>query len=238
MKRLKKTFVRALIVLGVIIVVLSSAFFIYASDYYHADSQLVSLIEESSGYSTSENLTILEPENPNGTGLIFYPGGKVEHTAYLPLLKQLQQGGITCILVAMPFNLAVFDINAADKIYSQFPDVERWFIGGHSLGGAMASDYYSKHQDKLKGLILLGAYIYGDVNASTALTTYGSEDLELDLSKITYTQNVYVIEGGNHAQFGNYGEQQGDGTATISREKQQNIAVQYILAFIEQQKRS
>jgi len=151
----------------------------------------------------------------------------------LPLLEKIKQSaGITCILVKMPFNLAIFDANAANNIIGQFPEIKNWYIAGHSMGGAMASDYASKHQDKIKGLILLGAYIYGNYPAENALTVYGSFNTSV-AEKINYTENIVVIEGGNHAQFGNYGKQKGDPDATISSEEQQNIAVEAIKAFLE-----
>ena len=133
----------------------------------------------------------------------------------------------------MPFNLAIFDQNAANKVFDELPDIENWYIGGHSMGGAMASSYAAKHKDKVKGLILLGAYIYGDVSPENALTVYGT--LNTDLEKhIDYTVNVVIIDGGNHAQFGNYGEQKGDPPATISTEDQQDIAVKAIMGFIQE----
>ncbi len=220
-----------LISVAVIIIIIFAGFFIYVSDYYRADNVAIDVMKGDSGIKTEDNLTILSSPTLSDTALIFYPGGKVEHTAYLPILQKLQQKGITCVLVKMPFNLAVFDVNAADNVFDKLPEIKNWYIGGHSLGGAMASDYASKHKDKVKGLILLGAYIYGDYPAKDALTVYGTfnSDLKKD---ITYTENIVVIEGGNHAQFGNYGKQKGDPDATISAGEQQDIAVSAILEFI------
>jgi len=167
----------------------------------------------------------------NETGLIFYPGGKVEAAAYYPLLDKLSKNGITCVLLKMPFNLAVFDIDAADKVYESLPDIENWYISGHSLGGAMASSYIEGNSDKLNGLILLGAYPINNEQLVT-LAIYGSEDLGLDKSKLSSMKNVFEIIGGNHAYFGNYGEQKGDGKATISRDEQQKITVDEIIEFI------
>lgn len=103
------------------------------------------------------------------------------------------------------------------------------------MGGAMASDYASKNQDKIRGLLLFGAYIYGNYPDENALTVYGSFNTSVE-EKINYTENIVVIEGGNHAQFGNYGKQKGDPDATISSEKQQNIAVAAVHQFLEQRK--
>ena len=226
---------RAIIVfvsLGALIVFLVVAFFSYVSDYRPADETATALLGNAS-VRQAGNLTILTPDAANDTSaeLIFYPGGKVEATAYLPLLNRLREGGITVALVKMPFNLAVFDINAADAVYDAVPGVSRWFIGGHSLGGAMASSYVEGNEDKLSGLILLGAYPVNDSTIPT-LCIYGSEDIMLDKTKLAGVDNVLKIEGGNHAQFGNYGVQEGDGTAAISREEQQDIATEAMLAFL------
>ena len=214
-----------------VIILLAGAFFIYVSDYYKADDFALQIMK-SAEIKTEGNLTILSPAFPSEKGIIFYPGAKVEETAYLPLLEKLRQSGITCVLVKMPFRLAFFNSDAADDIFQKLPEIKQWYIAGHSLGGAMASSYASKHPDKLNGVILLGAFIYGDISLEKTVTIYGSEDTVLDQSKIDYTENVFVIEGGNHAQFGNYGKQKGDGNAAITTDEQQEKAAETILSFI------
>ncbi len=223
-----------LLLLGALILLLALAFLVYTQDYYHADLTAAALTRDNPNIRQDGNLTILSPDPANdiGAGLIFYPGGKVEETAYLPLLNQLRQGGLTCVLVKMPFRLAVFDIRAADAVYAQFPSISRWYLAGHSLGGAMASVYAEGNEDKLSGLILLGAYPVNESPIST-LVIYGSEDIKLDLSKLGAVANRLELAGGNHAYFGNYGEQADDGTATISREAQQARTVSAILAFVQ-----
>lgn len=216
-----------------LVIILAVSFLLYVSGYSHADDVAMIVMTNDKTITTDGRLTILSPTIPSDTGLIFYPGGKVEDIAYIPILEKVRQNGITCVLVKMPFNLAVFDINAADKVYDKFPAIKNWYIGGHSLGGAMASDYASRNQDKVNGLILLGAYIYGGISPANALTIYGSLDGVLDRTKVNYTENLFVINGGNHAQFGNYGLQKGDGTAAISSEIQQKEAVDKILDFIK-----
>jgi len=228
---LKKRIKTIIISILSVIVLLAGAFFIYVSDYYKADDFVLQTMK-SAEIKTEGNLTILSPTVPSEKGIIFYPGAKVEETAYLPLLEKLRQNGITCVLVKMPFRLAFFNSDAADDIFQKLPEIKQWYIAGHSLGGAMASNYASKHQDKLNGLILLSAYIYGDIPIEKTVTIYGSEDTVLNKSKIDYTENVFVIEGGNHAQFGNYGKQKGDGNAAITTDEQQEKAAETILSFI------
>ncbi|AZK48654.1 alpha/beta hydrolase [Paenibacillus lentus] len=212
------------------------AFYMYTLDYYRADEAAVQAIaSQENSVDSLEKMWVFYPEQgqSSDSALIFYPGGKVEAAAYAPLLKQLSQQGITCVLLKMPFNLAVFDMNAADRVFEQLPlsEVKHWYIGGHSLGGAMASSYASKHVDKLEGMILLGAYSVGATELPT-LAIYGSEDMIMDSAKLDNTPNQHVIEGGNHAYFGNYGEQKGDGLATITREEQQRQTVEEIIDFI------
>ncbi|WP_199925772.1 alpha/beta hydrolase [Paenibacillus bouchesdurhonensis] len=229
-KRLKIT---AISILAFLLLVVG-VFYIYTLDYYRADEAAVQAIAgEENSVVSKDKMWIFYPEKQQAsdTAMIFYPGGKVEATAYAPLLEQLSREGITCILVKMPFNLAVFDINAADHVFEQFPEVKRWYISGHSLGGAMASSYASKHIDKLEGMILLGAYPVGPTELPM-LAIYGSEDMILDTTKLGDVPNQYVIEGGNHAYFGNYGEQDGDGMASIAREEQQRQTVEGIITFI------
>ena len=163
--------------------------------------------------------------------MIFYPGAKVEGAAYLPLLDQLRQTGVTCILVEMPFHMAIFDPDAALDVIPQFPEIRHWYIAGHSMGGAMASQFASSHPDQVDGLILLGAYLYGDYPPEDTLTIYGSLNQSVE-DKIDYTENIVKIEGGNHAQFGNYGPQKGDLPAGISAEEQQRQTVEAIQSFL------
>lgn len=174
-----------------------------------AGAVVLAVLSGEDGITVQDDLTILSPSTPTDTAIIFYPGAKVEAQAYLPLLDQIRQTGVTCILVEMPFNMAIFDSNAAEEVMEQFPEVEHWYIAGHSMGGAMASQFAANHPDEVDGLILLGAYIYGDYSPADTLTVYGSLNQSVE-DKLDYTENVVEIEGGNHAQFGNYGPQKGD----------------------------
>ena len=152
----KKSFSRRVFLcLLAILLAVCIAFDIYVSDYYHTDpaaedamvsDDVVSVTEQNGNW-------VFAPESPTA-GLIFYPGGKVENTAYAPLLHDLAEDGILCVLVKMPCNLAVLDRNAADSIPERFSEVTDWYIGGHSLGGAMAASYAAKHTDELDGLVL------------------------------------------------------------------------------------
>ena len=233
-KPLRKKILLVAGALLLLLVILAGAFFWYVSDYYRAEDVALEVLAQDTGISVQDNLTILSPSYPADTAIIFYPGAKVEAEAYLPLLDQIRQTGVTCILVHMPFHMAIFDPNAAENVMAQFPQIQHWYMAGHSMGGAMASQFASKHPDEVDGLILLGAYIYGDYPDEKALTVYGSLNQSVE-DHIDYTENIVEIEGGNHAQFGNYGLQKGDPPGEISAEEQQAQTVTAIQAFMEQQ---
>lgn len=232
MSRRKKWLITGEIVL-LILTILAGAFFWYVSDYYRAEAVALAVMARDSGISQQDGLTILSPSYPTDTAIIFYPGAKVEAEAYLPLLDQIRQTGVTCMLVHMPFRMAIFDADAAEEVIARFPEIQHWYIAGHSMGGAMASKFASDHPDLVDGLILMGAYIYGDYPEENTLTIYGSLNQSVE-DHIDYTENIVEIQGGNHAQFGNYGPQKGDPPATISAEEQQRQTVEAIAAFLVQ----
>ena len=234
MPRRKKWLLAGGIVL-LILAILTGAFFWYVSDYYRAEDVALEVMAQGSGITAQDNLTILSPTKPTDTAIIFYPGAKVEAEAYLPLLDQIRQTGVTCILVHMPFHMAIFDADAAEEVMAQFPEIQHWYMAGHSMGGAMASKFAADHPDQVDGLILMGAYIYGDYPDEKTLTIYGSLNQSVE-DHIDYTENIVEIEGGNHAQFGNYGPQKGDLPATISAQEQQAQTVEAIEAFLAQRK--
>lgn len=232
MSRRKKWLITGEIVL-LILTILAGAFFWYVSDYYRAEAVALAVMGQDSGISQQDGLTILSPSYPTDTAIIFYPGAKVEAEAYLTLLDQIRQTGVTCMLVHMPFRMAIFDADAAEEVIARFPEIQHWYIAGHSMGGAMASKFASDHPDLVDGLILMGAYIYGDYPEENTLTIYGSLNQSVE-DHIDYTENIVEIQGGNHAQFGNYGPQKGDPPATISAEEQQRQTVEAIAAFLVQ----
>lgn len=214
------------------------AFYIYTLDYYRASASVDDWLETTNLEIITEGaVTTIRPSASTDltTGLIFYPGGKVEASAYLPLLIQLAEEGLTCVLVEMPMNLAVFNADAAKDLYQDYPTIDRWYLSGHSLGGAMASSYMDKHYNEVEGLILLGAYPINEAPVKT-LAIYGTYDIMLDLDQVEKADQVVEIVDGNHAYFGNYGEQEGDGQALITREDQQGQAVQVIMSFVKGEK--
>ena len=145
---MKKKMVSGLLVL---LLAVGAGCFLYINDYYHANEEAVAVLgsveTDEVIVSEKDGMAVFLPRGGSDTGLIFYPGGKVEYRAYAPLLYRCAEMGITCVLVEMPGNLAVLDINAADGIQERYTHVNEWYLAGHSLGGAMASSYLASHAE-------------------------------------------------------------------------------------------
>lgn len=225
----------------VLVVVITVAFFLYTSNYYHATEEAKEAMKSGMGIEVDDTDYGYFLDGPGEEDcMIFYPGAKVEASAYVCLLRKIAEQGMDVCLVEMPFNLAIFGQNKADEIIDSY-NYDNWYIGGHSMGGAMAAIYASENDEKLKGLVLLAAYPTKKIDDNlTEISIYGSEDLVLNKEKVEegkkYSPNntfEYIIEGGNHAQFGNYGIQKGDGKAEISAKEQQELAAEFIVSNIE-----
>ena len=240
---MKKLLCKKRILIPLCIAILLCVFCIwYVNDYYHSDASVEKYLQGSDSVDVTE---IQEGLFLDGVGtdvaLIFYPGAKVEYTAYLPLFVELAEQGVDCFLVEMPCNLAIMGMNKADKIIEKY-DYKQWYLAGHSLGGAMAANFASANPEEINALILLAAYPTKSLEQErlTVVSLYGSEDRVLNMEKLVegrefmpenYTE--ICIDGGNHAWFGNYGEQDGDGVASISRKEQQTQTVETILEIGE-----
>ncbi len=227
---------KAWIAAGVVLL-LAAVFFIYTGIYYHADASAEAAMvpDETVAVTQIEEGWFFDGPSAD-RAFVFYPGGKVEETAYAPLLRRLAAEGADVFLLKVPFRLAVFEPDGASGVTTRY-DYEHWYVGGHSLGGAMAANYAASHGEELEGLILLAAYPTKALPEELeVVSVYGSEDGVLNREKLEagralmpeeYTEAK--IEGGNHAQFGNYGPQRGDGTPTIGAEEQQAQTVGIIL---------
>lgn len=232
-----------LIVLSILIIA-SAGFYVYTLDYYHALPISQEVLDNTDvEYQKNGNTIVFNSNNKDiDVGIIFYPGGKVDYLSYIPLMEKVSKAGYTCILMKMPFNLAVFNQNAGDKYIEEYKNIKSWYIAGHSLGGAMGSIYASKNEDKIEGLILLGSYPSSDLSGLNLkmLSIYGSNDKILNVDSFEENKknapkdSKYVkIEGGNHAYYGNYGQQDNDGKALITVEEQQDITINEILNFLK-----
>ncbi len=178
------------------------------------------------------------------TGLIFYPGGRVDPRAYAPPARAIAAQGYLVVIVPMPLNLAVLDAAAAAEVIAAYPQIRRWAIGGHSLGGSMAANYARQNPNQVHGLLFWASYpASGDDLSSQALAVasiYATLDGLTTVADIEASRPLLPadtawteIQGGNHAQFGWYGPQAGDNPAAISREAQQAQIIAASLALLE-----
>lgn len=227
-----------LLALVMLLVMLLSGFVIWASDALQPmDEALTALQPDSQIDITTENgWYVFRPVGESATtGLIFYPGGKVDARAYAPYAREIAGQGYLVVITPMPLNLAVFGVNTANDVIAAFPEIQRWAVGGHSLGGSMAARYVQANPATMDGLVLWASY--PDIDLSTlpisAVSIYATQD---GLAQVATVENsatllpadaVFVsIEGGNHGQFGWYGVQSGDNPAAISRSDQEKQTVQ------------
>ncbi len=234
---------RVLVTAAALISEVLLAFGIYVNIYYKADDTARAYLEDRGSVHVVKNDRgwLFDGAGEKDL-LIFYHGGKVEAEAYAPLMSLIAERGCDCFLTDMPMRLPIFDISAAGKMIGQ-GGYERFFLGGHSLGGVAASKYAAANADKLSGLILLAAYPADSLpDTLPCLSVYGSEDRVLNMEEYraaeanfpTDTETV-VIDGGNHGQFGSYGAQSGDGEPKISPEAQWEQTAEAVSALLSHQ---
>ncbi len=227
-----------------LLIVATAAFVIWAENPLDAMPEAIAALESDDQVSlTQQDWMVFTPTKMVATtGVIIYPGGHVDPRAYAPLAKEIARAGYLVVLPPVPLNLAFTAINVADEIMAENPAIEHWYVGGHSLGGAMAAEYAAANPDKIDGLFLWASYSAESTDLSAipglqVLSIYGTEDggaEEIRLSRERSPEDVVWVEmeGANHAQFGWYGLQPGDGIASISREAQQDWILKETLAFI------
>jgi pimeloyl-ACP methyl ester carboxylesterase len=200
--------------------------------------------QEKPSVAQSAGSLIFQPAGQPTTGFIFYPGGRVDYRAYAPLAQSLADAGYLVAIPRMPLNLAVFGIGKAQAVIDAYPEIEHWVIGGHSLGGSMAAAFADENRSAIDGLVFLASYpaSSNDLSASgmPVLSIYGEQDGLADPATVEQSRPLLPasatfveIAGGNHAQFGWYGDQSGDNPAEITREDQQQQVTAAILAFLQ-----
>ena len=168
------------------------------------------------------------------TGLILYPGGKVPPAAYAPAARAIAEAGYLVVLVPAPFNLAILDVNAAQAVIDDHPEITAWSVGGHSLGGAAGALFVDGHPGAIDGLVLWASYSSADLSDDDVLVASVYGTLDAGTPRFTDAANVTklgpavvstVIDGGNHEQMGWYTGQPDDPPASISRQAQQDRVV-------------
>ncbi|MDO9086579.1 MAG: alpha/beta hydrolase [Anaerolineaceae bacterium] len=232
--------------LFVIIIITISAFVIWGSTPARPDTLALQALESNDVVNVEKGQFWLQfsPTNRDPiSGFIFYPGGRVDYRAYAPLMRAIAERGYEVALVKMPLSLAVLGANRADAVIDANPEIPVWYIGGHSLGGAMAAAYVYNNPVSVQGLVLWAAYPAESNDLSQSgfpvLSIYAERDGLATPEKIQASipllpkDTMWVeIKGGNHAQFGSYGPQNGDLEASISAEEQHQQIVDAILTFL------
>jgi hypothetical protein len=207
----------------------------------HATERAVAVLQDN-GVQREDGQLVFRPDSPTDRGLIYYPGGLVDPEAYAATAQGIADAGYLVVIPKMPLNLAFTGINRADGIRADFPEIESWVIGGHSLGGAMAAEYAKNNEDSLDGLIMFASYPanYQDFVdfPIPILTIMGSRDpgapqQEAFYEEIAASARRFVIEGGNHRQYADYSFQRGDGIATISAAEQQDQVIAATVQFLD-----
>ncbi len=259
MSKIKKFVKWLFIAIICLILVAFIAFKIYTSMYYRTDNSIVHTVEnlldsEVNSYSDTNGSVFIPEKQDIRAVIVFYPGGKVEYTAYNSLMYELASRGFLCLLPKMPENLAILEVNASDVLTKNYKsNVDSvigldWYLAGHSLGGVAACTYLNNiltgktdSDITYKGIIMCASYPTTDFSDSDIrlLSMYGSNDTVLNLenyeSSKTYwpaDSEEYIIEGGIHSYFGSYGIQNGDGQPTITNRQQTILAADKIEEWI------
>ena len=234
---MKKVIKRFVLVVLLLIVVLAIAFYFWAKSAYEPTEEALTYMEE----SNENELTFGSKEADKG--IIFYQGGKVEEEAYAYLGNQLAENGYFVVIPRLTLNLAILDGDKAEGIIERYRGINDWYVGGHSLGGAVASSFAIEHPDVIQGLFFLAAYPIEDMSNGNmpTLTIYGEDDGVAVLSDqkekeslLSTHSEIHVIKGGNHANYGMYGEQKGDNPASITSKQQINETVKIVTNWIEE----
>lgn len=249
---IKMSFMKKLILIFVCIILSGVLGFVGYTAYLvlHAHQAGYSLDEYKQMYSdlsftmidgNTMKIVPKEAENKSKTGIIFYPGAMVDAQAYIPLMAELSEEGYVCYIEKMPLYMAILSKNQAAETMQTEENMEHWYIAGHSMGGMVAMNYAKDYSDQLDGLIVFGAKTYVDLSDKeiTMISIRGDRDTVMGDDYEKYRKNnpkdvtEYVIEGGNHAQFGDYGSQTGDSPANITADAQREQAVTAVNAWLQ-----
>ncbi|GLI27844.1 alpha/beta hydrolase [Agromyces rhizosphaerae] len=178
--------------------------------------------------STPDSIVMEPADGASDTGLVFIPGAKVDPYAYLRVLSGVVEAGATVVITKPTLNLAFFDVRSLDDFTAAAPGVDEWWVGGHSLGGVRACMLAGEGESDAAGLVLFGSYCANDLADSglEVLSISGSNDGLTTPDDVTGNAGllpvdaVFVeLDGANHADFGDYGVQPGDGESTMPREE-------------------
>jgi len=240
---------RILLAVAGLLIILLAAFVAWGSTPAQPMPEALTALQSDAQVNATNGkwLTFKPAGEQPSTGLIIYPGGRVDYRAYAPTARAIAEQGFLVLIVRMPLNLAVFNSEAAASVIAVHPEIKHWAVGGHSLGGAMAASFVYTYPAAVEGLVLWASYpaASNDLSDSAVrvLSISGTLDGLSTPAKIAASRlllpagTTWVpIQGGDHAQFGWYGPQAGDNPASITRQEQQAQIVQATVDFLSQLK--
>lgn len=233
---------KALIVLVVALVLITVGFLFWANLVMRGEREAALEVWQNPAISvtSTDHSIVLEPTGEaSGDGLVFIPGARVDPYAYMFTLSGIvEESGVTVVITKPTLNLAFFDQRPLSLFTGDAPDVTSWAVGGHSLGGVRACQLADSPD--VTGLVLFGSYCANDLSQTSlrVLSIAGSEDGLSTADKIDAAApllpsdtDFVVIKGLNHAGFGNYGVQSGDGVATISSDEARASITEALTGF-------
>lgn len=240
----KKIFKYSIFTIIALLVVSLSGILMWTNNTYKPSSELLELVKESD-YTKKDDFYVFEPKDKsNGKGIVIYPGALVEPLSYAYIANELSKEGYLVAIPEVNLNLSITENNKASEFIQKNTDITDWYVAGHSMGGVSATYYAEDNQDDINGIILLGSYPAKSTDLSdnnqTVLSIYAENDGlttidDVEESKKNLPQDAVFLEikGGNHAQFGMYGEQKGDNKAEISAKDQQDEIINLIKTYIK-----
>jgi len=242
----KPTWKRSLGVIFVSALIVITSFVVWANTTNPLMPQAEAALQSSTTVTVTQTAGYIGfvPKDAAPAGIVLYPGGRVQAAAYAPVARAIAEQGYFAAIVFVPLNLAFFNVNAADQVIADHPEITVWVVGGHSLGGVAAS-LYAQSRPEVRGLVIMASYPPNDALRERAdlrvLSIYGTndglaraEDIRRSAKDLPQNARFVAIEGGNHAQFGYYGAQAGDNQASITHEEQTTQIVTAVVALLDE----
>lgn len=240
----KKIFKYTILSMVVLIILSVVGILIWTSNTYKPTSEVFTLVKESD-YVKEDDFYVFNPKIEGiKKGIVIYPGALVEPLSYSYIANELSKKGYLVAIPEVNLNLSITENNKAEEFILKHNEIKEWYVAGHSMGGVSAAYYAEDNQDIVHGVIFLGSYPSKGTdlsdNEQKVLSIYAENDgltsiADIEKSKKNLPKDtVFIeIEGGNHAQFGIYGEQKGDNKAEISAKEQQDKIIDSILDYMD-----
>lgn len=216
---------RVLLGVAAVLVLAILGFVIWAESPMRAEAGPLAAAREAVTITEVAEGVVLTPDQPDGTGLVFIAGARVEPLAYTATLSGIAEAGVTVVIVKPVLNFAILEFRGLDSFTSLAPAVDEWYVGGHSLGGVRACQYVEADPDAVAGLVLFGSYCAADLSGTDepVLSLAGGRDglstpakIEAAAHLLPADAEFVELAGASHAQFGAYGDQPGDGSPSAT----------------------